>query len=459
MQPETLPSPRARRLPAWAFWAALATATPAWAADWIEYVDQSNARISAAAEVGLGDVEEKDLVVGDVDRDGDSDLVVLRKTPFSNPGGRRNVLFLNESGVMVDRSSVLAPDFLDATDDRDGVLVDVDGDGWLDLVTAGTFGEKPRVVMNLGDDSGGAWLGFDYEPAAGRLPGFSPTPNFCSVAAGDVSGDGKPDLYFTDYDTTLEDRLLINDGHGFFSDQTTQRLAPAMVFSAFALDSQIADMNGDGFNDIVKDNASGSAPPPGSSPEVAVLYNDGTGHFNFKDPVYTAAPYAAEVADFTQDGKLDLFVVDDGQDRYLINTGNDGQGHANFSSHAVATSPQTSFFGGGAHFADLDNDGILDVTVADVDADIPGCDRRMALLRGQGTPPNIAYADPLAGASRPWLLSGAFDIAALHIDDDGVLDLWVGTCSGNRVFMGRTPTLFRDGFESGTAAAWDLVVP
>ncbi len=427
--------------------------------DWVEYTDASATRISAAAAIGVADTEEKDLVLGDFDRDGDTDLVILRKLPFSNPGPRRGVLFMNESGVMVDRTNSLAPDFLVPTDDRDGTAVDVDGDGWLDLVVAGTFGEPPRVVMNLGENLGGDWLGFDYDATAGRLPIFSPAPNFCSVAAGDVNGDNKPDLYFTDYDTGVEDRLLINNGSGFFADETAARLTPEMVFSAFALDSQIADINGDGFSDIVKDNATGSFPPPGFSPRVSVLYNDGTGHFNFRDDIYTQAPYSAEVADFTQDGKLDLFVVDDGQDRFLINQGNDAQGHADFTSQAVATSPATSFFGGAAKFADLDNDGILDVMVADVDTDFSGCDRRLALLRGTGTPPNISYADPLVGAARPWLLNGVFDIAALHINNDGVLDLWIATCTGNRVFLGASPTLFRDGFEAGNTSSWSFTTP
>ena len=54
-------------------------------------------------------------------------------------------------GVLTDRTAALAPDMLDLTDDRDAILTDIDGDGWLDAVTGTTLGDQPRVYMNLGE--------------------------------------------------------------------------------------------------------------------------------------------------------------------------------------------------------------------------------------------------------------------------------------------------------------------
>ena len=424
--------------------------------DWVEFTDETDTRMVADAGVGTADDQEKDIISGDVDKDGDPDLIIVRKLPFSFPGGRSNVLFMNEDGVMTDRTSTLAPDFLDATDDRDVMLVDVDGDTWLDIVTAGTFNEPPRVLMNL-REAGGTWQGFDYEASDNRMPTFSPGPQFCALGVGDVTGDGSPDLFFSDYDNSLEDRLLINDGDGFFTDETDTRMTPAMSSSVFGTDAHIVDVNGDTFLDIIKNSASGSSPPPGTQPATSVLYNDGTGNFDFMDDIYNAAPYMIEPADFTRDGRVDLFIVDDGQDRYLINTGNDAQGHAQFSTNTVTNSPGTTFFGGNVKFADLDQDNILDVMVADVDTDIGGCDRRLVILRGTGTPPSVSYSDPFTGATRPWLLTGVFDIEALDIDQDGLLDLWIGTCTGNRIFINNSDSVvFSDGFESGNADAWSL---
>ncbi|MCP3977273.1 MAG: hypothetical protein GY720_22520 [bacterium] len=61
---------------------------------------------------------------------------------------------------MTDLTATLAPDFLDPTDDRDVELADLDGDGWLDIITAGTFHEQPRILINLGEDESGVWRGF-----------------------------------------------------------------------------------------------------------------------------------------------------------------------------------------------------------------------------------------------------------------------------------------------------------
>jgi hypothetical protein len=456
---------------AFALGASLLAPRAATAGDWVTFVDETASRIVADPEVGVSDVREKDYAVGDVDQDGDEDLIVVRKTPFTNAGGFRNVLFMNEGGVMTDRTATLAPDFLDATDDRDVELADVDGDTWLDIITAGTFNEQPRILMNLGRNGVGPWQGFEYDPK--RLPVLtSPLgngPKFCGLGVGDVTGNGKPDLYFSDYENDMEDRLLINDGNGFFTDQTATRLTPTMVDSTFGTDADIADVNGDGFNDIIKNNASGTVggdggPTPavegGLSPAVVILYNDGTGNFTSFDAPATAAPYMVAHADFTQDDRLDLFVVDDGQDRYLINTGNDGNGHAVFTTQQVSPSPATNFFGGNVSFADLDRDGILDVLVSDVDTDVPGCTRRLVLLQGQGQPPAVTYSDPLGGATRPWMPNGTFDVAVMHIDNDDALDLWIGTCTGTLVFMGIDDSfVFGAGFETGDTSEWSATVP
>lgn len=426
------------------------------AQDWVTFADESSTRISADVSLGTEDPEEKDIFAADVDRDGDLDMLVARKRPFSTPGGRANVLFMNELGVMVDRTATLAPDFLDVTDTRDVVLVDVDGDGWGDIVTVTTFSEQPRIHMNLGRDAGtNAWLGFDYDPMDARLPTFSPAPQFCAVAFGDVDGTNGPDLFFVDYDNTLEDRLLMNDGSGFFTDETATRMTAAMSESVFGTDAHILDLNNDTHLDILKNSASGST---GLSADVRILYNDGTGNFDFQDAIYDDAPYMIEPADMDGNGRQDIYVVDDLQDSILFNTGNDLSNHAVFSQSFVTSSPNTEGFGGNTKIADLDADGKLDILVADVDTDLPGCDRRMVALRGQGTLPNISYTDPFNGASRSWLHTGVFDLEMMDIDKDGNLDIWLGTCDGNVIQINTSGDgLFLGDFEDGSGR-WSAVV-
>ncbi len=424
-------------------------------ADWIRYVDRTATRLSADPSVGTADAEEKDMVAGDLDRDGDMDVIVVRKVPFSNAGGQRNVLLMNEDGVMTDRTADFAPEMLDLTDDRDIALADLDGDGWLDAITVTTFFEQPRIYMNLGQ-SAGVWQGLDWQPA--RLPTFAPAPKFCSIATGDVTGNGRPDIFFVDYENDLEDRLLINDGSGFFTDETALRMTELMSDSTFGTDAAIIDVDGDLDNDIVKNNASGSAPPPGSQePAVIVLYNSGGGFFDFRQEAYDVAPYMFEPGDFNNDDRIDLYVVDDGQDVYLLNEGNDANDRVIWSVNMVTQSPKTNFFGGNVAVGYLDDDEFLDVYVADVDTDIPGCDRQPVALRNMGDVPDITILDPLNGASREWMPAGTFDVLLVDIDGNGILDIWTANCVGHHIFMAEA--VFADGFESGDTSVWSNTVP
>ena len=114
--------------------------------DWVQFTNETATRISAGADVSTSDPDEKDYIWGDVDNDGDIDLICVRKQPFTSGGVgafRTNVLFMNENGVLVDRTSTLASasdvpgdnGFLTPTNDRDVILGDFNNDGWLDFVT------------------------------------------------------------------------------------------------------------------------------------------------------------------------------------------------------------------------------------------------------------------------------------------------------------------------------------
>jgi hypothetical protein len=457
-------------------------------ADWVTFIDQTATRMVATPGRGADDPEEKDYAWGDLDQDGDIDLVVARKQGWTTPGKRVAVLFLNENGVLTERTAEFATDsmqpgdqgFLTATNNRDIIVADVNNDGWLDLITGPTISPgdpkyvgHPRVYMNkgcVGPCNGTAnWLGFRHEPA--RIPamlsdsgqsGFNPC--FCHADAGDVNGDGYVDLWFVDYDTGQDcsgpgdynNKLLLNLGAvnpGFFVDATETTFGNAFQDSAFGASGWVQDVNGDGLLDLIKQFAG----------FIGVAYNKATNPFSATSSPYGGSAYFVSAGDLNKDNKLDLVVSDDGADRYLINQGNSGS-VANFISFTYSYShtgaggaASDDGFSGDSIVADLNNDGWNDILITDVDVDIGGCDRRMHVYRNLGGSPgddvimqeqttgsNCAtfLGNPpscLVGGMPASDLEGVHDVAVFDINGDGWQDLVVGRCSGTKVFVNQPP--------------------
>jgi hypothetical protein len=522
----------------WALVAAilsLALASPAMA-QWVKFEDQTTARLNVVGSLGANDIEEKEYAWGDVDKDGDIDLVVVRKQPFTTPGKRTSVLLMNENGVLTDRTVLYATDsdvpgdqgFKTPTNTRDVRLDDFNDDTFLDIVTAVTISDgdpkhvgHPRIYINKGCNgvcNGTNWLGFRYEQ--NRIPTMTSwsddvghNPRFCSVGTGDVTGDGYPDLWFGDYDSSgvgggspeppgsdFNDRLLINQGEdnpGFFTDVTkgvgshfsgTISIPGAgnqhFAVSAFGAAAEIADVNGDGKQDIVKQTSL-------SSPlYVGVAYNNpaNEGFFSSYEVVTQQSPYFVSVGDLNNDNRLDLVITDDGDDRYLMNTGTGTDGKANFQplpftfQHAgTGGASSDDGFGSDSLVVDLDNDGWKDVLIADVDVDIDGCGRRMHIYRNLGGDPGdlVELQEQTSGADCETFknhppqcivttipaskLKGVHDVAVFDINGDGWDDMVVGRCSTTEVWMNLPPFglqfEYPDGLPSLVTPEQSTVIP
>ena len=467
--------------------AALCIIAPA-SAQWVTFENQTALRMPTGAGLNdpatsTADIQQKAYAWGDVDHDGDIDLICVRKTPWNFPGGKTGVLFMNEgiaeghaiNGVLIDRTAQFAiasdaprwngvPDhgFLTPTDTVHATLVDVNNDGWLDIVTCATLSDglpnwigHPRVYMNQGSIDG-VWQGFKYESARIPFLGDPNTPNiqprFLCVAAGDVTGDGFADLFFSDMDSSevgppetgydYNNKLLINmgaDNPGYFVDSGTTRMsANPGLDSTFAGSCAIADMNGDGLLDAIKLRA-------GVYPiYAAILHNDpkNIGYFPdaLFDNVYHFSGTYFSIGDFNNDKLLDIAITDDGVDRYLLNTGNAANGTAMFTTHGVTSQLGTEAeFGGESRIVDLNNDGWNDLLVSDVDIDAYGCNRRTHIYRNLGNPPIITLQEQAPSVIPLAMLHGVHDIAVFDIDGDGWLDIVLGRCNTTEIWRNTTP--------------------
>jgi len=420
---------------------ALYTVATSASADWVNFADETATRIRIRQYVdGSGapqtDDGEKDIAAGDLDRDGWEDVVVVRKRAFSNPGPRQDLLLMNRSGVLTDRTAELAPEFLTHwTDARDVVLADFDVDGWLDVVIANTFGEQPVFYRNAGNDSEGRWLGLVEEPERLpeiRVPRDVNTLQICAVAAGDVTGDSVPDLYLSNYkeEGGTRDLLLINDGRGFFRNETLHRLGDHANV-AFGTSVEIVDMDADGDQDIVKVSALYPQRPFGVG--VFLLYNDGSGRFDTLpfQTLLQGFAYMLEVDDFNLDDQNDAYIVEDFKDRVVIAERLTPNGPSLYRTHRP-DNDRTKAFGGNVKSADVDGDGDSDLGVSPIDVDIANCgfSSEFALYENTGRD----FVDNWPSENLP-IHTDPHDFAFLDLDRDGCLDLFMGLCQGWRVFI------------------------
>ncbi len=423
----------------------LVAAVPA-GAQWVTFTDETATAMTLEPFVDdpggdpMNDDEEKDFGVADLDQDGDTDVIIVRKRPFSIPGPKQDVLLMNEGGVLVDRTGDFAPGFLATlTDARDVFIGDFTGDGWDDVVIANTFGEQPRFYRNLGEDGGQNWLGL-VDESAQRLPTIN-TPvdasvlQFCAVWGGDVTGNGALDIYFSNYNpgSATNDILLINDGTGFFSNETGPRLGQNANV-AFGTSVEIHDVDNDGDQDIIKISTLYSAPPFDMGQYI--LFNDGSGVFDNVpfQKMSIGDPYMTAIGDLNNDGLLDQVLESDSQDRLAIAQAVTPDGPINYATSDLTNSPRTDGFGGNTKLADFDNDGFLDAGIGPIDVDIANCgfSSEFALLQNDGSG-NLS--DPWSLAQSQNIHVDPHDFAFLDVNGDGCMDIQMGLCTGWRVFV------------------------
>lgn len=313
---------------------------------------------------------------------------------------------------------------------------DLNGDGKPDIATGDHFGDKVHIL--LGDGAGN----FDV---SNSLPVIRPS----GVALGDFNQDAKLDLavavgftpvFFPDpftatFSTTVS--VFLGTGSGTFSSPTNFTVGKDPVSLV------VADFNNDGKLDLATGNDGSST--------ISILLGNGDGSFTTAPALPNVRASSLVAADFDHDNKLDLAAIDIASNKVTVWLGN-GTGGFGAAGH----------FDGGSELqdiaaADFNGDNHQDIVVTNYsDCCSPAF---VAVLLGNGSG---SFGAPTK-FSVPF---GPASIAVADFDGDGKPDVATGNVqetsrniavlSGDGTGGLGSPTIFRTGAASYALLAHDV---
>jgi enediyne biosynthesis protein E4 len=352
-------------------------------------LDKFHHRSGTAEKTTILDAPGSGVALLDYDNDGWLDIYLLNGSTVpamkgKEPPPRAMLFHNNHDGTFTD-----VTDKAGVANERWGfgvAVADYDNDGWPDIYVA-NYG-KNRLYHNNHD---GTFTDV-AEKAGVTVGGWSTGPTW-----GDYDRDGLLDLFVPGYvNYNLEhpilagkngvpegtcqyrgvpvfcgplgligesDHLFHNNGDGTFTD-VSLKAGVADRDGRYGFASIFADLDDDGWLDLVVAND--------STPNY--FYRN-RGNATFEDLSYLSglavneegrAPASMGIAlgDYNRDGKLDLFITTFSDD-YKTLYRNDGAANFTDVSYRAGLGNSTiPFLGWGAGFLDFDNDGLLDIFVA-----------------------------------------------------------------------------------------------
>jgi hypothetical protein len=324
------------------------------------------------------------VIVADLNGDGRSDVYVpdFGIHNAGNTGGFDQVWLSTPTGMRVG-SVATAPHLAHGSTSGD-----IDGDGDIDVIVndVDVPSIRPRVDQTLINNGAGAFTDDQaLLPPSLRTTDLAKLSHTSSLLV-DVTGDGKLDLVLGTWEaaTNLKpnfsppSQVLINDGSGSFANSPIIQLPQSPVTPESVIDIKSTDLNGDGLNDLILAITRGGDGSTGQyygTGYIQILINKGGGQFADE----TASRYAQEVAntpsswwkyirivDFNGDGAKDLLLSGAGGGAYLYHQAarvllNDGSGHFSDSLTLDVQSGLAGIQPDATTAADVNGDGYADI--------------------------------------------------------------------------------------------------
>ena len=316
-------------------------------------------------------------------------------------------------------------------------FLDYDNDGWMDiyLVNSGKcdfYDPQPPLRNALYRNNRDGTFTDVTEKAGVAAGGYG-----MGVAVGDYNADGFPDLYVTQYGSSI---LYRNNGDGTFTDVTEKAGVAAPGWSSSAV---WFDYDNDGKLDLFvcrfvefdksKNKFCGnerigeryycipSVYPPARS---WLFHNNGNGTFtdvSMESGIGKALGKAWGVVatDINNDGLMDLFVANDTVQNFLfLNRGRGKFEEIGLSSGVAFSQEGRARSGMGVDSADFDQDGWQDLFVTNVDQEM------YSIYRNRKDETFDDMAGP-TGIGRMTRLMSGWGVKFFDYDNDGNVDLFI----------------------------------
>ena len=321
---------------------------------------------ASVQQISTGALTVGEITSGDINSDGVADIVAYNSTT-----GLAHIHLGNGDGTFLFSSATVAGPALSGSNPT---LIDINGDGKLDLVAGGS-----RFTVALGNGDGtfavarsissannfsmnyslGDFNGDGFLDAAGVVGGTSNigvilgngdgtfkaqtlltnSANINSIVVADFNNDGLADIFASDSAISNSGFIRISNSDGSFKISTIN-------LGTVLGQIQSYDVNNDGFNDILGVNALGG--------QVEVRLGNGDGTFRARNSYSTFNFTGSDMnaGDLNGDGIMDLAVFGDTSSVIF------GNADGSFSAPRTIEDNIWAYKGG---LADFNGDGVFDI--------------------------------------------------------------------------------------------------